>query len=126
MLLYLHGIVSVVKKHSIPSNLVMNLDKAPLKYIPIMHHTMVKKSSLPVPIIGSADKRSITGTFIVTLGGQFLPMQLIYGGKTVQSLPRSKFLDSFCLSANPKHYSKTQELVKVITEIVVPYVEKQH
>ena len=90
-----------------------------------MNHTMEKKNSSSVPIIGSSDKRSITGTFIVTLDGQFLPMQLIYGGKTLKSLPNFEFPDSFSLSVNPKHFSNNQESIKVVTEIVVPYVENQ-
>ena len=68
-LLYLHDIVSIVEKHDIPSHLVMNLDQTSLKYVPAMNHTMEKKNSSSVPIIGSSDKRSITGTFIVTLDG---------------------------------------------------------
>ena len=96
----------------------MNLDQTPLKYIPAMQHTMAKKNSTSVPIIGSSDKRSITGTFIITLDGQFLPMQLIYGGKTLQSLPKFKFPDSFSLSVNPKHFSNTQESIKIVTEMM--------
>ena len=103
----------------------MNLDQTSLKYVPAMNHTMEKKNSSSVPIIGSSDKRSITGTFIVTLDGQFLPMQLIYGGKTLKSLPNFEFPDSFSLSVNPKHFSNNQESIKVVTEIVVPYVENQ-
>ena len=90
-----------------------------------MNDIMAKKNSSSVPIIGSSDKRSITGTFIVTLDGQFLPMQLIYGGKTLKSLPNFEFPDSFSLSVNPKHFSNNQESIKVVTEIVVPYVENQ-
>ena len=73
-LLYLHDIVSIVEKYDIPSHLVMNLDQTSLKYVPARNHTMAKKNSSSVPIIGSFDKRIITGTFIVTLHGQFLPM----------------------------------------------------
>ena len=87
---------------------------------------MAKNSSISIPNIGSDDKRSITDTFIVTLGGQFLAIQLIYGEKTVQSLSILLVPDYFCHSANPKHYSNTQESVIVITEILVTYVEKQH
>ena len=35
----------------------------------------------------------------------FLPTHLIYKGKTVQSLPRFKLPQEFCLSANEKHFS---------------------
>ena len=48
-------------------------------------------------------------------------MQLIYGGKTLKSLPNFEFPDSFSLSVNPKHFSNTQ----VVTEIVAPYFENQ-
>ena len=80
-LLYLHDIASIVEKHDIPSHLVMNLHQTSLKYVPAMNHTMAKKNLISVPVIGSSDKRTITGTLIVTLDEQFLPMQLIYGGK---------------------------------------------
>ena len=48
---------------------------------------MAKKGVKSVAIAGSADKRSITGTFVITLNGDFLPLQLIYGGKTKRGLP---------------------------------------
>ena len=56
---------------------------------------MAFKGSKKVTITGAADKRNITATFAVTLSGKFLPIQLMYGGKTEQSLPRYKFPDSF-------------------------------
>ena len=80
-LLYLHNIVPIVEKYEIPHSLIMNLDQTPLKYIPAMNHTMAKQNSKSVSIAGSSDKRSITGTFTITLNGH-LPMQLVYGGKT--------------------------------------------
>ena len=76
-------------------------------------------------VAGSTDKRSITGTFIITLSGKFLPIQLLYGGKTKQSLPRFKFPESFSLSANPKHFSNKAESLKAIKEIILAYVKQQ-
>ena len=67
------------------------------KLISLFLQIMTNNSSSSIPIIESADKRSITGTFIITLSGEFLPMQLIYGGKTVQGLPRFKYPDTFVL-----------------------------
>ena len=52
-------------------------------------------------------------------------MQLIYGGKTSQSLPRYRFPKGFCLSFNPKHFSNTNESIKFLKEILTPYVVKQ-
>ena len=76
-------------------------------------------------IVGSGDKRSITATFVISLDGTFLPMQLIYDGKTQRSVPKVEFPSSFSLSANPKHYSNTAESIKIINEILVPYFECQ-
>lgn len=123
-LLFLHKITSIVEAHNIPTSLIMNLDHTPLKYVPVSHHTMAKKGTKSVSIAGCSDKRGITGTFVITLDGKFLPIQLIYGGKTKQSLSRFKFTESFSLSFNPKHFSNTEESVKIINEIIIPYVER--
>ena len=67
----------------------------------------------------------ITATFTTTLDGHFLPVQLIYGGKTSTSLPRVNSPKLLSLSANPKHYSYEQESMKVLEEIIIPYVKKE-
>ena len=67
----------------------------------------------------------ITATFTITLDGYFLPMQLIYAGKKKKSLPRVQFPSSFSLSFNPKHYSNEEESIKVLKDIVIPYVAKE-
>ena len=85
---------------------------------------MAPKGSKTVPIKGSTEKRMIIATFTITLDGHFLPVQLIYGGKTSKSLPRVNFPKSFSLSANPKHCSNEKESIKVLEEIIIPYVKK--
>ena len=50
-----------------------------------------KKNCKSVPIAGGEDKRAITATFVETLDCKFLPMQLIYGEKTSQLLPKTQF-----------------------------------
>ena len=67
----------------------------------------------------------ITATLTITLDGPFLPVQLIYGGKTSKSPPGVNFPKSFSVSANPKHYSNEQESIKVLKEIIIPYVKKK-
>ena len=42
-----------------------------------------------------------------------------------QSLPRFEFPSGFSLSANPKHFSNTDESLKFLKEIIKPCVEKQ-
>ena len=52
-------------------------------------------------------------------------MQLIYKGKTNQSLPKVDFPDGFSLSANKTHYSNEEEALKFIDEIILPHVQKE-
>ena len=101
-LLYLHDNVSVVDDHNIPDSLILNLDQAKLKCIPSTNHTLAKKGSKSIEIAGSDDKRCITETITISLKGVFLPVQLIYVGKTNQFFWVFKFPESFSISVNPK------------------------
>ena len=122
-----HKIVNFVEIYNIPHSLVLNSDHTPSKYyVTVGRTTMAERNISTVQIAaGSTDRRSITATFLVTLDGKILPFQLIYGGKTTRSLPPVSFLESFSLSVNPKHFSNTNEVIKHIKEIVVPYVNQQ-
>ena len=124
-LMFLHSIVRNVEEYSIPHSLILNFDQTPSKFVPASTTTLAKQNSKQVCIAGGSDKRSMTATFTITLDGNFLGMQLIYGGKTEQSLPRYKFPDEFSLSVNPKHYSNETESLKFINEIIIPYVERE-
>ena len=87
---------------------------------------MAASGSSSVPIKGLTDKHNITLMFIVSLAGEFLPFQIIYGGKTVASLPRGfKFPTSFSLSQNPNHWSNEQETMKLVDEVINPYAVKK-
>ena len=43
----------------------------------------------------------------------------------MRSLPKFKFPKEFSLSANEKHFSNTQESLKILREIVIPYLNQQ-
>ena len=52
-------------------------------------------------------------------------MHLIYGVKTSKSFPRVKSPDSFTRSPNEKHYSYEQESLKLLDDVIIPYVEME-
>ena len=88
---------------------------------------LAKKNSKTVTIVSAEDKRSLsTGTISVTLSEKFLLMPLIYGRKTTQSLPRYQIPTKFCLSVTEKHFPNTNETAKLLNEIIVSYVIKEH
>ena len=114
-----------MEQHKIPPALIVNFDQTPIKYVPVGNESLAEKGTTNVTIEGSGDKRCITGTFAISLAGSFLPIQLIYAGKTTQSIPKFKFPAGFSLSANPKHFSNTQESLKYLKEIIIPYMQNQ-
>ena len=116
-----HHIVDLVERHHILSSMVINIDQTLLKYAPVSNQTLAKKGSNHVAIHGSSYRQAIAATFGITNDNHFLPMQLIYGGKSLRSLPRFEFPKSFSLSANEKHFSNTSESLKLLDEIIIPY-----
>ena len=123
-MLFHHDIVSKVEKFSIPHSLIINLDQTPIKYVPAGRTTLAKKNTKTVRIKGTSDKRTITARFAIWLQRDFLPMQLICGGKTRKCLPQFKFPEKFSLSYNETHYSNEKESWKLIEEILQPYIKK--
>ena len=73
------------KEAEIIFHIIKNIDQTPLKFAPASSQTMATKNSKHVHETGFSYKQAITGTFGILLSNRFLPMQLIYGGKTTQS-----------------------------------------
>ena len=86
---------------------------------------MEKKWTKNAPVSEIDDKKSITATFSITMENKFLPMQLIYKGKTSQSLLKIHFPNGFSLSANLKHYSNETESLKFLKDIILSYVKTE-
>ena len=85
--LFHHEIVTTMEKHNILGSVIINIDQTLLKFVPTSNSTLIEKGAMSVTMDGGSDKRCITGTFSIMFSNEFLPMQLIYGGKTVQRLP---------------------------------------
>ena len=116
---FLGDIYEKMTLYSIPPELVLNADQTPSSYVSVGKVTMAAKGVKSVPVQGLTDKRNITLTFVVTFKGDFLPMQVIYGGKTNKRFCISKRVFS---KSNPKHWSNEKETLKLIQEVVNPYV----
>ena len=121
---FLQEIAHAVSWHDIPDELIINADQTPSKFVPTDNITMAVKGSKHIPRKGANDKRGITATLLETLNGVMLPFQLIYKGKTKRSLPSVEFPEGFSLSYNESHWSNEKESLKLLKEIINPYVEK--
>ena len=110
-----------MKQHSIPPDLVMKADQTPSAYVPVGRKTMATKGSQSVPIFGShvSDKCNITLTLVITFQESFCPSKL---WRQVNFVGLPKFPKGLSISQNEKHWSNEQETVRLIADIVNPYV----
>ena len=115
-------IPSHVANYQIPPIFVNNFDQKSSRYVQVSSVTMEKKRTTNVPISAVNDKRSTTATFSIRLNKQFLPMQLIYKGKTNQSFLKVNFLQQFSLSVNQKHFTDKKESLKFLNDVILPYI----
>ena len=79
---------SAVVMDEVPSELVINWDQTALSYVPVSQWMMEEVGAKRVEIDGKDDKRQITAVFGCLLTGDFLPLRLIYQGKTTKCLPQ--------------------------------------
>ena len=104
---------------------MVNSNQTLSKYAQVGRFTIAPKGAKKVGKARIAGKQCITLTLTVTMDGKALTIHAIYSGKTKQSLPKVSFPTGFSLSTNKKHHSNTQEVLKHLKEIVIPYVEAE-
>ena len=114
-------ISGVIFEHDIPKELIINLDQTPLSYVSPGKYTFDVKGVKTVPIKGIDDKRQITATFAISMSGEFLPIQVIYEGKTKRCLPKYTFPASFDATFSENHWSNTEKSLSFFNKIVFPH-----
>ena len=120
---FLDEVASTVTMEEIPPELILNWDQTGIHLVPAGAWTMDQDGSKRVEITGVNDKRQITAVFCGTMIGDFLPIQVIYQGKTDHCHPHYKFPNDWHVAHSPKHWSTEETMVQYIEEIIVPYVE---
>lgn len=121
---FLDNVRTTVEMEEIPPELVLNWDQTGIKILPTSLWTMEKQGSKRVEITGASDKRQITAVFCCSLVGDFLPIQLIYHGKTNRCHPKYQFPAGWSITHSPKHWSNEQTMLKYIDDIIIPYVKQ--
>ena len=54
--------------------------------MPGCNKTLAEKGCKTISIAGTTGNRMMTATFAITLSGNYLPIQLTYGGKTYKGI----------------------------------------
>ena len=110
-----------VFKSKIHNDLILNFDKIPRGFTYPAKTTFTVKNAETAP----TGKRQITGTFVVNLSGEFLPIQLIYTGKTDLCHPRGEFPKGFDITHSPNHWANKEIVMSLLKKIVLPFVHKK-
>ena len=122
---FLQQIQVTMEFEEIPPQLVLNWDHTALSYVPASKWTMEKKGSTRIEIGGFSDKRQITALFAATLSGDFLPIQLVYQGKTKRCHPDYLFPPDWHITHTPTHWSNEETMLEYIDKIIVPYASRK-
>ena len=121
---FLADVVTTAKFEDIPPELILNLDQTGIKIVPSSGWTLAKVGSQRVEVIGANDKRQITAVFCGSMIGDFLPLQLIYGGKTNRCHPKFQFPLDWDITHSKKHWSNEDTMICYFENILVPYIRK--
>ena len=119
---FLEDVVTTVDMEEIPPELILNRDQTGIKIVPSSTWTMEQQGAKRVETIGANDKRLITAVFCGSLTGDFLPIQVIYQGKTTRCHPRYEFPLEWDITHSPKHWSNEATMIQYIEKIIIPYI----
>jgi len=117
-------------KHSmlmdeIPPELVINFDQTGIHYVPVSSWSMEMEGAKRVEVVGKDDKRQITAIFGISMSGDFLPIQLVYQGKTTKCLPSFDFPPSWDITFSDNHWSNEQTMLSYFEKVIFPYLQKK-
>ena len=119
------SIKAVVMFKEIPDELIINWDQTAIKYVPVSEWTMTEYKSKRVEMSGVDDKRQITATFAASLSGSFLPIQLVYEGKTPKCHPSIDFPKDWHITHSSNHWCNEETMKSYVHLVIVPYVQEK-
>ena len=88
----------------IPPELIINWDQTAIQYVPV-GWTMESEVAKRVEISRKDDKRQITAVFAGSMVRDFLPVQLVYQGKTSCCLPKINSPEGWHITYSVSHWS---------------------
>ena len=86
-------------------DLIINWDHTGLNYVSVSSWTTAEEGSKHVEIDGKDDKHQITAAFACSMASNFLPLPIIYQGKTTRCLLKFKFSTDWSTTYSANHWS---------------------
>ena len=120
----MNDVATTVEMEEIPGELVLNWDQTGIRFVPSSTWTMERRGERRVEMVGVNDKRQITAVFCGGASGKFLPVQLIYTGKTARCHPRYPSPPEWNVTHLCNHWSNEDTMEEYVDNIILPYAEK--
>ena len=122
---FLKDAKSIIAMDEIPTDLIMKWDQTGINYIPVSSWTMESEGSKKVEIVAKDHKIQITVVLAGSLKGDFLPVQIIYEGKTSRCLPTVKFPLDWRSTFSGNHWSNEETMHNYLVKILIPYIQEK-
>ena len=119
---FLEQVSTMVVMDEIPPEMILNWDQTGLNLIPSSSWAMEQRGAQRVEITGLNDKRMITAVFCGTLTGDFLPIQLVYQGKTDRCHPKYNFPEDWHITHSLNRWSTEETMKDYLDHVVFPYI----
>jgi DDE superfamily endonuclease len=110
-----------VAKYNIPRELVYNADETNSQFVSNKKITKAIKGSKRVKLHGvGSDKAQVTVTLCAKEDGTVLPHQVIFGGKTTRSLPKTAPPQGCFYTFTASHWQTVRTYKEYLTKIIIP------
>ena len=119
---FLDEVVQIVTMEEVPAELILNWDQTGIHIVPSATWTMDKRGLKRVELAGTNDKHQITAVFCASITGDFLPVQLIYKGKTDRCHPKHHFPSAWNITHSKNHWSTEETMLQYLDAIILPYI----
>ena len=122
---FLADIKAEVLINDIPSDLIINWDQTSIQLVPTGDWTLNRAGERIIPIHNPDDKRQITAVIAATMTGEYLPIQLIYKGKTDRCHLKIAFPSDWDIFHSENHWSNENAMKRYFDRVFLPYIEKK-
>ena len=119
---FLAEVTTIVEMNEIPPEFILDFDQTGVKIVPSSTWTMDREGSRRVEVVGIGDKRMITAVFCRSLVDDFLPVQVIYKGKTNCAPPHYQFPMNWHVTHSENHWSMEVTMIQYVENIIILYV----
>ena len=111
---FLDDLVATVEMNQILPELILNWDQTGIKLVPATGLTMDEQGATRVELAGLNDKRQITAVFCGNILCAFLPIQIIYQGKTNICHLHFEFPSQWDVTYSPKYWSTEETMLQYV------------